>query len=237
MEAIVEYIITNSTWFIGGIIIVLLAVIGWYADKTNFGQGKQNTEYNKGENVNSVNNINNNVDKPITHQTVSNDAPKTDDSKLFGVIDEMFTENNSVNAIGNNINSNTSGDITTDLYGDGLLTNFSSNDMDLKNTLSTQENAKIIDNFSNIDVNNYVQNTSNQEFQSDVDKNYEILNEEFDEVLPKKDIINHDLLGEIDSLTFDKTQKLDLNDIPDLDDVELPEIKKLKPEEDDIWKF
>ena len=59
----------------------------------------------------------------------------------------------------------------------------------------------------------------------------------FCEILPKKEIINDDLLEEIDSLSLDKTQKLDLYDIPDLDDVDLPKIKTFEPEEKDIWKF
>ena len=41
MEAIIEYIMANYTWFLVGTIIILLAIIGSYADKTNFGQGKQ----------------------------------------------------------------------------------------------------------------------------------------------------------------------------------------------------
>ena len=40
MQTILEYIMLNYTWILAGSIIILLAVIGYYADKTNFGQGK-----------------------------------------------------------------------------------------------------------------------------------------------------------------------------------------------------
>ena len=41
MEEIIEYILANYTLFLAGTIIILLAIIGSYADKTNFGQGKK----------------------------------------------------------------------------------------------------------------------------------------------------------------------------------------------------
>ena len=44
MNEIIEYILANYTWIIGGAIIIFLAIIGFYADKTNFGQGKQNDQ-------------------------------------------------------------------------------------------------------------------------------------------------------------------------------------------------
>ena len=44
MTKILEYIVSNYTWFLFGAIIILLAIIGSYADKTNFGQGKTNND-------------------------------------------------------------------------------------------------------------------------------------------------------------------------------------------------
>ena len=48
--------------------------------------------------------------------------------------------------------------------------------------------------------------------------------------------IDDDLLSDIEHLSLDKTQKYNFKDIPDLDDVDLPEIKK-SDEPEDIWKF
>ena len=47
MKDILEYIMANYTWFLGGAIIILLAIIGSYADKTNFGQGKEKIKDDK----------------------------------------------------------------------------------------------------------------------------------------------------------------------------------------------
>lgn len=51
MTEILEYIMLHYTWFLGGAILILLAIIGSYADKTNFGQGK-NIEENTEEKIN-----------------------------------------------------------------------------------------------------------------------------------------------------------------------------------------
>ena len=40
MKQVIEYVVQNYAWFLGGIILILLAIVGYYADKTNFGQGK-----------------------------------------------------------------------------------------------------------------------------------------------------------------------------------------------------
>ena len=65
---------------------------------------------------------------------------------------------------------------------------------------------------------------------------YNSLNKELSSVLSKKDLIDDDLLSDIEHLSLDKTQRYNFGDIPDLDDVELPEIKK-EEEPEDIWKF
>ena len=66
---------------------------------------------------------------------------------------------------------------------------------------------------------------------------YNSLNKEVSSVLSKRDLIDADLLSDIEHLSLDKTQRYNFGDIPDLDDVELPEIKKDEEEPEDIWKF
>ena len=41
MSEILDYILANYVWILTVAITVLLAIIGYYADKTNFGQGKK----------------------------------------------------------------------------------------------------------------------------------------------------------------------------------------------------
>ena len=154
MNDILEYILTNYTWILGVSIIILLAVIGNYADKTNFGQSapKQKEEKDEVENL------------------------KVEDSTEQPVED-------------------------------------------------TKEEKNIIK--ENL-------NTTKEE---NFDNKFDELDQEIEEFLPEKGIIDTDLLDEIDNLSLDKTQKISFDDIPDLDDVELPKIKNLKSTDDDIWKF
>ena len=63
---------------------------------------------------------------------------------------------------------------------------------------------------------------------------------EFDEIealLPKKELINTDLLNEIEGMEFNSIKEKTSFDVPDLDDISLPKIKNLVEKEQDIWKF
>lgn len=70
----------------------------------------------------------------------------------------------------------------------------------------------------------------------DSNNKYDEFNKEVKELLPKKEVIDDNLLSDIDNLSLDKTQKYNFGDIPYLDDVDLPKIKKVD-ENEDIWKF
>ena len=70
----------------------------------------------------------------------------------------------------------------------------------------------------------------------DSNNKYDEFNKEVKQLLPKKEVIDDNLLSDIDNLSLDKTQKYNFGDIPDLDDVDLPKIKKAD-ENEDIWKF
>lgn len=77
MELILEYIMEYYTWFLGGTIIILLAIIGYYADKTNFGQGKEKQDINKDDKLNKISEnqtieetIGNVYNKPIEENVV-----------------------------------------------------------------------------------------------------------------------------------------------------------------------
>jgi len=170
MEKFLEYIMMNYTWILGISIMILLAVIGYYADKTNFGQGKNKEKQSNDEEVNLQSN--------------------TEEKRLDDIINPNIQEETVVEDIRNN---NRVEEPVVDLIKEQPKTNF--------------------------------------------EQNFEKFDKEFNEFLPKKELIDDELLFEIDSLSLDKTQKIDLTDIPDLDDVELPKIKELQPEEEDIWKF
>ena len=99
MEAVVDYIMSNYTWFLGGLIIILLAVIGYYADKTKFGQGsstKQDSDdlinFNSDLENKKINDLVKNVDlnqPEVIEEKQNFDENKTEESQL---IEENLTE-------------------------------------------------------------------------------------------------------------------------------------------------
>lgn len=179
MSEIIEFILANYTWLLGVAIIILLAIIGSYADKTNFGQGKQIEQDNKNEEI------------------IQQDS------------EEVLDTDSNVNVI-----------------------------EEEENTKETEKDLETVsDEKDNYDAKDISLNNNEEEKQKEFDRNFEEFNEEFEEFLPEKEVIDGDLLDEIEGLSLDKTQKIKLSDIPDLDDVELPKIKNLKSIDDDIWKF
>lgn len=182
MKEVLEYIMANYTWFLGGAIIILLAIIGSYADKTNFGQGKQKED--------NLNNDNINNDNIFLNKEEISDKDKMPTEELNEDVTKSTEE-----VIQDDITQNTSEENT-------------SKNSDSKKSLE----YKIDDKFDEFD-------------------------EEFNQIVPEKEIIDGDLLDEIEGLSLDKTQKMNLKDLPNFGDVELPEIKGLEPEDEDIWKF
>ena len=175
MESILEYIMLNYTWFLGGSIVIILAIIGSYADKTNFGQGNKKEELNTRENSN--------FNEQVTLKEYL-ESQKTVEQTPTNEIENM-------------------------------------------NSVETQQP----------EVTNVNEENSNNQSQTIIaEENFEKFDKEFNELLPKKEIVDGDLLNEIENLSLDRTQKIKLTDIPDLDDVELPKIKSM-PKEEDIWKF
>lgn len=216
MAEILEYITANYTWFLGGAIIILLAIIGSYADKTNFGQGKKNIE-----------------------KTEEQEMAKLENKRLSEYINSDSTEKEKTNLdINDNNNKNISPDnsvidSTEKIKNLGDNDNLVSDNKIKKSELELNINDILSDTASKA---NYISNEEKNEDNS-FEESYNKLDEEFNAILPKKEVIEDDMLEDIENLSLDKTQKFNLNDIPDLDDVELPEINKLGKSEKNIWKF
>ncbi len=180
MRDVLEYIMANYTWLLGGAIIILLAIIGSYADKTNFGQGKETKDDKKNKK---------DEDTALKPKEEVNDS-----------LDDQNKE-----------------------------------DVDIQSTETIEEPA-LEEVVEPVEDNQVVDTSETSEDQSR-DEQFEKLDQEFNKLMPEKEVINDDLLDEIDNLSLDKTGKIPSSEIPDLDDVELPEIKQLKQEDEDIWKF
>lgn len=171
MKTFLEYIMLNYTWFLGGAIIILLAIIGSYADKTNFGQGK--TKEDDSEKLREL---------------------ELEKLKLQQQLEQAQRVQEETPAVENQVEDKTEEVIVQQPKKE-------------EPTLESYE------------------------------EKYAKFDKAFDALLPKKGFDDGDLLDEIESISLDKTQKIDITEIPDLDDVDLPKIKSLDPVDEDIWKF
>lgn len=203
MTSILDFFEIYGSWIAVGAVIIVLAIIGRYADKTNFGQ--------KEKNKSSKDNVMDNQ-KDINTEEKEDFLDEYKINKNTSDVDEKNLEFNEVNSINN----------------DNLL--------DLDNT--PNEIEQIVDTIEEKKSDEAIQDVNiNKETKNTFDEQYNALNEEINFLLPKKDIIDEDLLDDINNLSLDKTQKINISDIPDLDDVDLPEIKNLNEQDDNIWKF
>lgn len=220
MIAILEYVKEHSTLILIVLGLILFAIIGYYADKTNFGQGKKSDEDDSEQSPNK------------TIEDLSN-------VKLNEVISLSDMVNN-VKEVPSQVGSQVND--TTMLQENGSKTLEPAQNM-IQNSNEVLQYSTLVSNESvQIPVTNQPNEQvpkakSNKKIKTKEEESFNKFEEEFEMVLPKKNIINGDLLSDIDELELGKTQKIDLSGVPDLDDIELPRIKKLVNEEQDIWKF
>lgn len=252
----------HYTWFLSGAILILLAIIGYYADKTNFGQGKNNSK-----NIDKKDS--DNLDKDLINKQFmdninlnkENDINSENNNLNFNITplenEEIINQNLELNSQpaeqeminqGNNSLINQDKQVTSSLVDDSGLNSFDLVE-ESDNTHFNEENqiqekdsdlVSLTDSSSNEMVKLNQEDDIKPKKIDNVLINIEELkdfDDEFDMLLPKKELISDDLLSDIDDLELGKTKKLDLSDVPNLDDIELPKIKNLVSHEEDIWKF
>lgn len=237
MINVLEYIEQNYTLFLGAGILILLAVIGYYADKTNFGQGKNaNNNEKKQRDLSHIrlsevtgeknfktdeNQVDNNLDvhQPDGQEVILNELPQNAAPDLNNVNNEQVEVGNNVNS--EIINTDVEENVQTAVPSEIVISNVNSVEINA-NSLNSVSVEKVNDTPSESLLN---------------EDSFSKFNEEFNLLVPERELISTDLLNDIDDLELGKTQKLDLSEIPALEDIELPKIKNLSKEEQDIWKF
>lgn len=231
MTQVLEYITQNYTLFLFGAIIILLAVIGYYAEKSNFGQGKADRTKDEKNTKNEIELKNTDLMDVINNDVETNTKNSVQDN----------TESNIENTIQVESNITSTPDSNQNLLDDKEIGVE-------KNSLQHSENEEMVNPIIdaihkelNLVSNNTIFNaeeikkkeTKNQKREEAFNK----FSDEFDALLPKKEIIDDDLLSEIDDLELGKTQKFNLKDFKGFDNINLPRISDTVTEEQDIWKF
>lgn len=223
MAEVIGYIVSNYTWILIGSILILLAFIGKYADETNFGQGKAEIESPKEkialettgleDYVNSFCNKNNNNKNDFSENLNKNDNSLEEKENLNE--EELISDGST--------DLNNSVDTSVEIQ---------KNDMEEPETEKLETN----DNSDTSNYDNSKEKAHENQRLNNFEEEFEKFDEEFDLVLPKKEIINDGLLDDIENLSLDSPKSNIYESIPELDDVELPKIKKMETE-DDPWKF
>lgn len=238
MTQVLEYITQNYTLFLFGAIIILLAVIGYYAEKTNFGQGKadkikdEKTD-NKEINLNNTRlmDITNGTDNNIQNNVDSNVQNKTE-----GIVQDEGNTTLNANSEQNLINDES---INTEKVSIENNEKFNEPIEEKEETVNPIIDAihKELNLVSNDVIFNVEEIKKKESKNKKREEAFNKFSDEFDALLPKREIINDDLLSEIDDLELGKTQKFNLKDFKRFDNIKLPRISDTATEDQDIWKF
>lgn len=238
MTQVLEYITQNYTLFLFGAIIILLAVIGYYAEKTNFGQGKVDKTKNEETNTKEIN-LENTRLMDVTNN--NEDSSQTDiDNNIQNSTENLVQKENDVTP---DINSheNITNEKIVDVENNSTKNNEKEPEPIVEKEKSVNPIIDAIHRELNLVSNDVIYNV--EEIKKTETKNkkseeaFNKFSDEFDALLPKKEIISDDLLSEIDDLELGKTQKFNLKDFKKFDNIKLPRISDSATEDQDIWKF
>ena len=213
--AVINFVMNYYIWFLIGIILILLAIIGAYADKTNFGQGKKE-DSKKPENVEE-----NLKDKKLA-EAVGQDYT----SNTKNVLEEKDLQ--PVNLENNNISTEQVQNNQTNTTNEEELME---NNQEKVNEEKKESDARASSNLEN----DSVEITSKS---LNIEDKLNKLNNEINNILPEKELIDSSLLEDVSDMTLDSKENnlFDKGNAFDLDDLKLPEIKKPKKEIEDVWK-
>lgn len=207
------------------LVMILLAIIGYFAERANNKKNDTNIKEDKKDLID------------LTNKRLS-DFQETKEDSIAKEQEEVKVEQkvidiNGVNAVNmvpnvpiaqNPINSVPMPNTLTEgnVIGKSVETNAS------ENAITTNVSGNVISTTTNVVSENSLSNEKLEKIDE--------LDKELDILLPKEKLLNEDLLSDIDFMELDKTQKLDLSGVPDLDNIDLPKIKQFE-EEEDIWKI
>lgn len=245
---IVNFFVSNYIWFLGAIIIILLAIIGYVADKTNFGQGKNMDDQIDIESLNSMG-----IDQ-LYSRNIEQQEKEDQVKKEQQIPNTLQSENNNLNLQEpdlNNLfdqNNNLENNVTNEENNNILNL---SNDLSISEPVNLSEVKQETKNI-NVDLSSVLASTQvindkidkmknnvgiNLEVETAVDYNDNDFDEEFNLLLPEKEVIENDLLSDIEDIELDKTLKYDFSDISNFSNIELPSIKDVNKKNHDLWKF
>lgn len=244
---ILNFINDNYLKLIIGLVLILMAIIGYYAEKTNFGNKLKKDEKKESEKPISIENIglndfvdnnsmvskgNVNVDLPQNqgyNNEINSQLPNLENNEtVIQSIDNVKLENT-------NLADNKS---PIQLNVEPMVEN-NSNMISNQNEVHTIQQE--LNNNPNTyqEISNFNNNNSSESIVSE-EKPKKSLEDEFKEVIPEEEKIDNNLIVDINNMKIDP---LKTNDISDNNvyakfssNINLPEINDFE-NDGDIWKF
>ena len=226
MDSVIGFITQNYGFLLFFAVLILLAIIGYFAEKTTNAQKDKKKVESKDEQMDQNKqriNYGMNFD-PQTGKPILNE-----ESKELKKNDVQTSEHELVDNLNIKESIQEVKDVEEHQKKEGSLNNdgLENESQIVHQIIENKEDIEILEKKSS-DLEEVENSFANNEFDQ--------FSLEFDAILPKKEIIDTDLLSDIDSLELDKTQKIDLTAIPDLDNIDLPKIKQIV-EDEDVWKL
>lgn len=236
---LVEYIMYNHTWAILVAIIVILAIIGGYAEKTNFLQGKKNIKQPKEDKNDDLSNLKNvtlqdaidpnhvNTPQPIPEAANQQQVVMPANGVVIGVPIQQIVPGMAMQPMmGGNM-------VMQPMQGIAPMQPMSQPvDLTVSNLPQQQEidlTQMTLDEEPKEEVKEVVEEVTDDE--------YDKFSEEFDSILPEKSLFEDSGIDDIGEIKVETKSKHKKNDLPSLKNLDLPDIKDLKLDDDDIWKF
>ena len=213
MEVIYDFIVTNYIWILVAIVLIILAIIGSFIDKSFFGEkGKKDNDDVKNGKTNS------DIVPNTTESAPENKLDNVLGNEKKNVVGELPQESDNKQQVVDNIQKE-----------EVANTNTANN-----NTINTS--VVNINNTANTNTANNDNGSVN--LMKNIEEKLSSLDNELKSSLPEKNLIDSDILDDIDELNIDETKqsKDNLFEKVKVDDIELPTIKSMKETDKDIWK-
>lgn len=257
---ILNFINDNYLKLIIGLVLILMAIIGYYAEKTNFGNKLKKDEKKESEKPISIENIglndfvdnnsmvskeNVNVDLPQNqgyNNEINSQLPNLENNEtVIQPIDNVKLENANLADNKSPIQLNVEPTVENNSNMISNQNEVPAIQQELNNNPNTYQENSNIDNNLNVyqEISSFNNNNSSETIVSEENPK-KSLEDEFKEVIPEEEKIDNNLIVDINNMKIDP---LKTNDISDNNvyakfssNINLPEINDFE-NDGDIWKF
>lgn len=237
---ILNFVNDNYLKFAIGLVLTLMAIIGYYAEKTNFGN-KLNVDNKSGDDDSNKNIKNVGINDLVDHNIEQNSVLPTESNEDASIVETEKLNKNVENNSNLLINNETQDSIETKNQNDEKKSDLLINNETQSSVETGNQNDEKKEDNNNLQSNGYVDEVNNRSDETKINDESNIrINSE--NIFSSNESIDNDLLSDINNMTLDPLKEK--NDNKKREDalarlnsnIDLPNIDDLKSDTD-IWKF